>query len=130
RESTMLTIRLRPFTLAGLGLLFACTPATTSRSTSSAPAQSTSLPTQYTMEDFYGNASFDGASWSPDAKNVLVSSNISGIWNAYTIPASGGEPTPLTQSKTNSIRAISYFPADERVLYSSDEGGNELTHIF
>ena len=82
------------------------------------------------MEDFYGNASFDGASWSPDAKNILVSSNISGIWNAYTIPASGGTPTPLTQSKTNSIRAISYFPADERILYSSDEGGNELTHIY
>lgn len=82
------------------------------------------------MEDFYGNASFDGASWSPDARNILVSSNTSGIWNAYTIAASGGTPTPLTQSKTNSIRAISYFPTDERILYSSDEGGNELTHIY
>ena len=82
------------------------------------------------MEDFYGNASFDGASWSPDAKTILVSSNISGIWNAYTISASGGAPTPLTRSTTNSIRAISYFPADERILYSSDEGGNELTHIY
>jgi len=82
------------------------------------------------MEDFYGNASFAGASWSPDAKNILVSSNISGIWNAYTISAGGGTQIPLTQSKTNSIQAISYFPADERVLYSSDEGGNELTHIY
>ena len=26
--------------------------------------------------------------------------------------------------------ALSYFPADERILYSSDEGGNELTHIY
>ncbi len=126
----MPTIRLRPFFIAGLGLLFACAPATASRSTSSTPGQSTSLPSQYTMEDFYGNASFAGASWSPDAKNILVSSNISGIWNAYTISAGGGTQIPLTQSKTNSIQAISYFPADERVLYSSDEGGNELTHIY
>lgn len=124
----MLTTRLRLSFIAGLGLLFACAPATTSNS--GAPAQSTSLPAQYTMEDFYGNASFDGASWSPDAKTILVSSNISGIWNAYTISASGGTPTPLTKSTTNSIRAISYFPADERILYSSDEGGNELTHIY
>src|SRR5258706_10200066 len=130
REITMHTIRSRGFSIAALGLLFACAPATASKSNPGTPAASASLPAQYTMEDFYGNASFDGASWSPDAKNVLVSSNISGIWNAYTISASGGAPTPLTQSKTNSIRAISYFPADERMLYSSDEGGNELTHIF
>jgi Dipeptidyl aminopeptidases/acylaminoacyl-peptidases len=126
----MPTMRFRPFSIAALGLLFACAPATVSRSTSSAPVQSSLPPTQYSMEDFYANASFGGASWSPDASNILVSSNISGIWNAYTIPAGGGTPTPLTQSKTNSIQAISYFPADERVLYSSDEGGNELTHIY
>jgi dipeptidyl aminopeptidase/acylaminoacyl peptidase len=126
----MSTMRFRPFSIAALGLLFACVPATVSRSTSSAPVQSSLPPTQYSMEDFYANASFGGASWSPGASNILVSSNISGIWNAYTIPAGGGTPTPLTQSKTNSIQAISYFPADERVLYSSDEGGNELTHIY
>jgi dipeptidyl aminopeptidase/acylaminoacyl peptidase len=126
----MSTMRFRPFSIAALGLLFACVPATVSRSTSSAPVQSSLPPAQYSMEDFYANASFGGASWSPGASNILVSSNISGIWNAYTIPAGGGTPTPLTQSKTNSIQAISYFPADERVLYSSDEGGNELTHIY
>jgi len=126
----MLTIRSRLSSIVALSLLFACTPATASKSTANAPAESTSLPAQYTMEDFYGNASFGGASWSPDATKILVSSNISGIWNAYTIPAGGGAPTPLTQSKTNSIFAVSYFPADERVLYSSDEGGNELNHIY
>ncbi|MFN2603335.1 MAG: prolyl oligopeptidase family serine peptidase [Gemmatimonadaceae bacterium] len=126
----MLTIRSRFFSIAALGLLFGCAPATTSKSAPATPVESTSLPAQYTMEDFYANASFGGASWSPDAKNILVSSNISGIWNAYTIPAGGGTPVPLTRSKTNSIFTISYFPADERILYSSDEGGNELTHIY
>jgi dipeptidyl aminopeptidase/acylaminoacyl peptidase len=59
-----------------------------------------------------------------------VSSNKSGIWNAYAVPATGGEPQPLTQSTTNSVFALSYFPGDERLLYSSDQGGNELTHIY
>jgi Tol biopolymer transport system component len=36
----------------------------------------------------------------------------------------------LTTSITDSIFALSYFPGDERFLYSSDQGGNELTHIF
>ena len=59
-----------------------------------------------------------------------MSSNQSGIWNAYAVPAAGGDPVPLTQSTTNSAFAISYFPADERILFASDEGGNELTHVY
>ena len=53
-----------------------------------------------------------------------------GDLECYAVPAAGGAPVPLTASTTNSIFALSYFPADERFLYSSDEGGNELTHIF
>ena len=88
------------------------------------------MPTQYSVEDFYKNSEYFGASWSPDRRKLLVSSNKSGIWNAYAIPAAGGDPQALTQSTTNSIFALSYFPADERVLYSGDQGGNELTHIY
>jgi dipeptidyl aminopeptidase/acylaminoacyl peptidase len=90
----------------------------------------TFTPRQYSVDDFYKNSEFFGASWAPDRQKLLVSSNLSGIWNAYAVPAAGGQPQPLTQSTTNSVFALSYFPADERLLYSSDEGGNELTHIY
>jgi dipeptidyl aminopeptidase/acylaminoacyl peptidase len=90
----------------------------------------TFTPTQYDVADFYGNVSLTGASWSPDRQHILVSSNQSGIWNAYVVPTAGGPLQPLTQSTTNSVFAISYFPADERILYSSDQGGNELTHLY
>jgi len=85
---------------------------------------------QYSVEDFYKNTEFRGASWAPDRSKILVSSNLSGIWNAYTIPVSGSAPQPITHSTTNSVFAESYFPHDERILYSSDQGGNELTHIY
>ena len=88
------------------------------------------VPKQYSVADFYKNVDFAGASWSPDRQRILVSSNQSGIWNAYAVPAAGGVPVPLTLSTTNSAFAISYFPADERILFASDEGGNELTHIY
>ncbi|HEX2444525.1 MAG TPA: S9 family peptidase [Vicinamibacterales bacterium] len=97
---------------------------------SSSATPTTRTPQQYSVEDFYKNTEYSGASWAPGNQKLLVSSNASGIWNAYSMPAAGGPLEPLTTSTTNSIFAISYFPADERVLYSSDEGGNELTHIY
>ena len=87
-------------------------------------------PTQYTVADFYKNTSFGGASWSPDGSKILVSANPTGIWNAYVVPAAGGEMQPLTSSTDDAIFAQEYFPADERILYSSDKGGNELSHLY
>jgi dipeptidyl aminopeptidase/acylaminoacyl peptidase len=85
---------------------------------------------EYTVADFYKNSRYTGASFSPSKSKVLVSSDRSGIFNAYAIPTNGGDPQPLTQSTTDAIFAISYFPEDERILYQSDKGGNEQTHIF
>ena len=36
----------------------------------------------------------------------------------------------ITNSESDAIFALSYFPEDERVLVSSDKGGNERNHIF
>ena len=55
---------------------------------------------------------------------------MSGIWNAYTVAVAGGAPQPLTRSRANAVFTLSYFPRDECIVYRSDEGGNELTHIY
>jgi dipeptidyl aminopeptidase/acylaminoacyl peptidase len=110
--------------------LAACSVAREPETQASGTAVKVFTPTQYTVEDFYGNVSYGGASWSPDRRKILVSSNGSGIWNAYAIPVAGGAPVRLTGSTTESIFALAYFPNDERVLYSSDQGGNELSHIY
>jgi dipeptidyl aminopeptidase/acylaminoacyl peptidase len=47
------------------------------------------------------------------------------------LPLTGGAaPTALTSSSGNAIFPISYFPNDARVLYTSDQGGNELNHLY
>src|SRR5262245_3143356 len=105
--------------LAAAFVLFACSP-----KDSPAPEQQrTFTPKQYSVEDFYKNTGFFGASWSPDKSKILVSSDASGIWNAYAIPVQGGDPQALTNSTKDTIAAESYFPADDRILYSSDQGG-------
>ena len=87
-------------------------------------------PATYEVADFYRNTSYSGASWSSDRRRLLISSNRTGIWNAYAIPVGGGAEQPLTRSTTNSIFAQSYFPHDDRILFTSDQGGNELTHVY
>lgn len=85
---------------------------------------------QYSIEQFTKTVSLFGSSFSYDEKNILFTSNESGIYNVYTIPAEGGEPTALTNSNKESIYAISFFPDDNRILYRADRGGNEIYHIY
>ena len=68
--------------------------------------------------------------FSPDGANLLLATDKSGVYNAAALPIAGGDPVALTNSTTNAVFAISYFPADDRVLVSSDGGGDELAHIY
>ncbi|GGD24238.1 S9 family peptidase [Hyunsoonleella pacifica] len=85
---------------------------------------------QYTIEQFMDNEAVGGGSFSPDKSKLLVSSNKSGIYNMYTVPTTGGEFVPITQSDSSSVFGISYFPEDERMLYRADNNGDEIYHIY
>ena len=85
---------------------------------------------QYTIEQFMDNESVSGGSFSFDNSKILISSNRSGIYNAYTIPTTGGNYTPITASDSTSYFAISFFPNDDRILLSADGNGDEINHIF
>ncbi len=85
---------------------------------------------QYTIEEFVDTTSVANASFSHDESKLLFSSNRSGIWNAYTIPVAGGEWTAVTQSTTDNVNAVAWFPNDDRKLVTRDGGGNELNHLY
>lgn len=93
-------------------------------------AQAPRTVPKYDARTFYETTSYLGASFSADEKRVLITSDASGVFNAYSLPVTGGEPTPLTDSKTHAIFAVGYFPHDDRILYTQDEGGNELNHLY
>jgi dipeptidyl aminopeptidase/acylaminoacyl peptidase len=84
----------------------------------------------YTIEQMMDNENVGGGSFSPDKSKLLVHSNRSGIYNLYTVPAAGGEFTPVTASDSSSVFAISYFPEDERILFRMDNNGDEIYHIY
>ena len=85
---------------------------------------------QYSIEQFMDNEAVGGGSFSSDNSNLLVSSNRSGIYNVYTIPSKGGELTSITASDSTSVFAESYFPNDDRMLFSADGNGDEIDHLF
>lgn len=90
---------------------------------------STDVPT-YSARTFYETTSVSGSSFSHDESRVLMSSDESGVFNVYAQPLPGGKPTMLTHSTTNSMFAVSFFPRDDRFLFTADKGGNERNHLF
>jgi dipeptidyl aminopeptidase/acylaminoacyl peptidase len=84
----------------------------------------------YTIDQFLATAAITGASFSSDETKILFSSNKTGIYNVYSVSVAGGAPRALTNSATDSTYAVSYFPADDRFLFTRDQAGNELNHLF
>ena len=79
---------------------------------------------QYSIEDFMNSTRYSGASFSPNNDKLLVSDNSMGIFNVYAIAVDGSDKEQLTFSESDAMLAISYFPEDERFLYTADQGGN------
>lgn len=96
----------------------------------SAPAKKMAPLKQYSAEDFFKTTSVFGSSINHDGTAALVSSDQSGVFNAFKYPLDGSEATQLTDSKTDTNYGVSWFPKDERILYTADQGGNELNHLF
>jgi dipeptidyl aminopeptidase/acylaminoacyl peptidase len=89
--------------------------------------------TRYSAEAFFQTTSFELSSplaWSTDASKLLIASDQSGTFNVYSLNVNTGALSALTNSTDTAAFPVSWFPADERVLYSADNAGNELDHIF
>jgi dipeptidyl aminopeptidase/acylaminoacyl peptidase len=84
---------------------------------------------QYDAATMFKNVAVSAAGFSHDGSRALISTNESGVYNLYAVPTAGGEPVRLTTSNESQF-AVGYFPADDRVLYSQDAGGNELSHLY
>ena len=120
--------------LAALALLTGCgrsqDPASTTASV--APPAAPAAPTVYDAKAFYATTSYSlagGFAWSPDNQQLLISSDKTCIFNAYSLTTSGNQEA-LTTSAKDSTYAESWFPDDARILFAADQGGNELDHLY
>ncbi|HEX9304668.1 MAG TPA: S9 family peptidase [Thermoanaerobaculia bacterium] len=127
-----LSARRHPECVSARDLFLSAVAVLVALSLSAAPAakKAPRTPKQYTIEQFYATTGVRDASFSSDEKRILFSSNQTGVFNVYSVPVAGGAATPLTASTTDTTYAVSYFPTDDRVLSTRDQGGNELNHLY
>lgn len=84
---------------------------------------------QIALEKFFMTRKIEGASWSPDGKQVAFSTNISGRLNIWTVPAEGGWPTQLSVSDQRQISPL-WSPDGKWISVLSDYDGDEMWDIF
>ncbi|WP_119066007.1 alpha/beta hydrolase family protein [Rubrobacter indicoceani] len=70
-----------------------------------------------------------GASFSPDGLRVSFLTSITGVPQLWEVPVSGGWPEQLTFHEER-VSDAEYSPAEDRIAFSMDVGGNERMQIF
>jgi dipeptidyl aminopeptidase/acylaminoacyl peptidase len=81
------------------------------------------------IDDLYYTRGGLDAAWLPDNKSVVVSTNITGRYNLWTVPANGGFPLQLTQSDDRQS-GIATSPDGKWVVFQSDHGGAEVYDLY
>jgi len=104
--------------------------AITSAIPSASAAQRARPVPRYTIEQFMNTTAMFAASFSPDERSILVTSDQTGVFNAYEIPVAGGKPQARTHSTTDGVFTVGYLPHDRRLLYLQGAGGNENDHLY
>ncbi|GLK53757.1 S9 family peptidase [Maricaulis virginensis] len=133
-----MTYRITGSSLVLAGLLAACQPADTGTQAASGETDAAgpaATVTQYDAATFhqttsFGLASSAGFAWSADDSRILISSDETGVFNAYAVDPASGAREALTASETNATYALSWFPNDDRAVVTADSGGNEISHIY
>ncbi len=81
------------------------------------------------IDDLFYTRNVSGSSWSPDGKEIVFTTNLTGRANLWKVPASGGWPIQLSQSDDREYGAV-WSPDGKWVLYEQDRGGHEYYDIF
>lgn len=89
----------------------------------------------YTAEQFFQTISYRMGGAGPYAfssidGDLLISSDETGVYNAYRLDVMTGKMTALTESTDRGVYAESWFPQDDRFIYQQDGNGDELTHVL
>jgi dipeptidyl aminopeptidase/acylaminoacyl peptidase len=81
------------------------------------------------IADLFYTRSNGGIAWSPEGKEVVISTNLSGRLNLWKASTEGSWPVQLAHSDDRQIGAA-WSPDGKWIVYESDTGGNELFHLF
>jgi Tol biopolymer transport system component len=74
---------------------------------------------------FFTRGGIDDGIWIPHANAVVITTNLTGRFNLWTVPANGGFPAQLTQSDDRQF-GLTASPDGKWVVFQSDLGGAQM----
>jgi dipeptidyl aminopeptidase/acylaminoacyl peptidase len=81
------------------------------------------------IEDLYYTRSVSRASWSPNGREIVFTTNLTGRENLWKASASGGWPIQLSQSDDRQSDPM-WSPDGKCIVYQQDFGGGAVFDLF
>lgn len=101
--------------------------AATDPRTLTSPANAAAAPVP--VADLFYTRSNYGAAWSPDGKEVVISTNLTGRFNLWKVAAAGSWPVQLAQSDDRQA-GMDWSPDGKSIVFESDRGGGEMFDLY
>ena len=81
------------------------------------------------IEDLFFTRTVRGASWSPDGRQIVLTTNLTGRENLWKVNANGGWPEQVAQSNDRQEAPV-WSPDGKWIAFQQDSGGNELWDVM
>jgi len=81
------------------------------------------------ISELYYTRSVSGPSWSPDGRQIIFTTNLTGRMNLWKVAASGGWPIQLSESDDRQLSGV-WSPDGKWIVYEQDAGGGEIFDLY
>jgi len=81
------------------------------------------------IDDLFYSRRIADQGWSPDGKEIVITTNFTGRLNLWKVSAAGGWPTQLLQSDDRQFYPF-WSPDGKWIVYQQDVGGHEVYDLY
>jgi Tol biopolymer transport system component len=81
------------------------------------------------IDDLFYSRRIADQGWSPDGKEIVMTTNFTGRLNLWKVSAAGGWPTQLLQSDDRQFYPF-WSPDSKWIVYQQDVGGHEVYDLY